>query len=191
MSRCGLFSCLHIVYKHVATTWRTLLPMMKFLCSASWYKRYALSTYNVGNLKLEATWVIIRLALAKVASRESWLFPYLPLALTAELNGLLLVAETNCPMTDDLSPDSYDEILHRWVKGLRSHSLVSPRLLVTWNSIDETMTFSSTTVPHFTQAECPPASWKSISLDPHDGHCIVSVRSCLYWMARMVVTRFL
>ena len=38
--------------------------------------------------------------------------------------------------------------------------------------MEETITFSSTTVPHFTQAECPPASWKSISREPHDGHCI-------------------
>lgn len=54
---------------------------------------------------------------------------------------------TNCPMTVDLSPDS-------------------------WNSTEETMAFSSSTVPQATQMASPLLSWISMSREPHDGHSI-------------------
>jgi hypothetical protein len=43
----------------------------------------------------------------------------------------------------------------------------------TWNSIEDTIVFSSRTVPQFTQIDWPPASWKSISLEPHLEHFIL------------------
>ena len=59
--------------------------------------------------------------------------------------GLVQLAETNCPITDDAPPASE-------------------------NSIDETIEFSSHTVPQRTQTASPRASSGSMSFDPHEGH---------------------
>ena len=82
---------------------------------------------------------------ASVVSRELRTMPYRERPRVALEYGLVQLAETNCPITDDAPPASE-------------------------NSIDETIEFSSHTVPQRTQTAAPRASSGSMSFDPHDGH---------------------
>ena len=71
MRRCGLFSRRHTMYKHAATTWLDLRPLVKRCSMARMYRRCAESTKCVLRWRRDARLAMRRRPFSMATSRDS------------------------------------------------------------------------------------------------------------------------